>query len=237
MRTWDSAESQRQSEALLQELEDQARQMTGAGGEGVGRRIDVAQFRQQMEAMRAAVARQRAALESGGLPQQGSETPAALAISGDGRWLAAGTSRGLRVYAWDAVTAAADYMPEPAARYDSLAGPYGGETNYVYAVAWHTAGPGVFFGGLDGRIDYLDIATGGHRVLCELPGGVSMRDQLARFQQSPDDAPGGTALLSLALSTDGTSLASCVQPDFLSRDRARKAPQLMIWDVAALLRR
>jgi WD40 repeat protein len=237
LRSWNDPESQRQSEALIQQMEAEAQRMASGDAEGTGFRIDVAQIRQQVEAMRVSVAQQRAALDSGGPPQQGTETPAALALSGDGRWLAVGTSRGVRVYAWDAVRAASDYLPQPAARYDSLAGPYGGETNYVYAVAWHAAGPGVFFGGTDGRIDYLDVATGAHRMLCELPGRVGMLDQLARIQRPPYEVSGGTAVLSLGLSSDGSSLACCVQPDLLSRHAVRKPPELMIWDCAALLRR
>jgi WD40 repeat protein len=218
-------------------MEDEARQMAARGGADIGPRIDVAQLRQQMEASRASLMQQRAALESSDLPPHGAESPAVLSLCPDGCWLAIGASRGLRVYEWAAVRDASNYLPDPSARFDTISGSWGGESNYVYAVAWQPDGQGVFFGGLDGRIGYLDLATRTHRILCDLPGRVDVADALRRISSAPScEEGGGAAVLSLALSTDGSSLACCVQPECLSRASVRKAPQLMIWDCAALFR-
>jgi WD40 repeat protein len=236
LNSWDTPESQQRSEELLQQMEARARRTSGTEGGPAELRIDVTELRRKMEAMKASTAARRASLEAGELPKQGSETPACLATSPNGRWLAIGTTRGVRVFAWDAVAAASDYMPDPVARHDTIRGPYGGETNYVWGVAWYKGGPGVFFGGLEGSIDYLNVDTGAHRVLCELPGRISVAEHKARIQQPGCEDSGGPAILSLALSTDETSLASCIAPEFFSRNH-RRPLELMIWDVAALLRR
>jgi hypothetical protein len=147
------------------------------------------------------------------------ERPSCLTISRDGRLLCLGTDRGVRVFAWEAVLAANTYLPEPVFQFDSAImpaenNPYG--FGLIYTMAVHEGGRQLIFGGIAGRIDSLDLTTGRHRVVCDLPGNP--------------------AVLRLCLSSDEANLACCVQPNLLAHGRDERPPELHIWDFAALLR-
>jgi hypothetical protein len=70
------------------------------------------------------------------------------------------------------------------------------------------------YGGLGGVIGQIDLATGQHHTLIELPGRPPV--------------------MQLALSHDGAFLACITLPQF-DRDTRRIAPEVCIWDYRKLL--
>lgn len=112
----------------------------------------------------------------GAFPQvQGKEQPLFLCFSPDGERLWCGTDHGTRGYAWRAVleTAGAEDMPQPEWRFDPTPVdpdfPYSGA---VHALEEEPEGTGALFGGYDGRVYRMDLASGKARdVLTPLPSG------------------------------------------------------------------
>ncbi|HJT77366.1 MAG TPA: hypothetical protein VJ739_09220 [Gemmataceae bacterium] len=177
----------------------------------------VAQMRQQVERSRQSGAGPAAA------PSQGNERVTCLECSADGRLVFAATDKGVRVFAWDALTAATESTPTPlfAAEAETVAVEVGyGMTapqGMVYTLAHDAAGNRLLFGGLAGKVRFLDLATG--------RGGTLL------------DPPGRPAIQRLGLSRDRSSLCCTCQPDLFVQGKQRRPPLLQVWNYAALERR
>lgn len=135
------------------------------------------------------------------VPPRGNETVMCLGLSRDGRWLWCGTDKGLRVYEWPAVLAAAgDGMPPPAWAHDAAReNEFGVRYGLVYAAAGEPDGRGVVFGGYAGKVFRMDLATG----------------DVWEVLSPPEDA----AIVGLALSRDGRALGVVTRPWLVSRQR------------------
>jgi hypothetical protein len=114
-------------------------------------------------------------------------------------------------------------MPAPlfAAEAEAVAVEFGhGMTStqrMVYALAHDAAGNRLLFGGLEGKVGFLDLATGQSGTLL--------------------DPPGQPAVQRLGLSRDRGSLCCTCQPDLLVNSNKRRPPLLQVWNYAALERR
>jgi hypothetical protein len=206
------------------QVDQTVRQMIDGLGMGQGNSEDwsmqfKAQLLKNIEECRAFEARQRREVETGQVDVGGTEQAFAMSIDRDGRWLCLGTTGGVRVYAWDALSAATDYLSDPAFRVDShtIETGYSYCPAYVYDLALHEAEQNLVFGGLAGRIESLDLETGRHRILLSLPGDAVIHR--------------------VSLASDAAHLACSVQPAFHARGRDQKPPELHIWDYAELMRR
>jgi hypothetical protein len=164
-----------------------------------------------------------ASATAGARQERGNELVFRLAFDPDGRRLFAGTSRGVRVYDWAELSRAERDTPEPLAAVDVppfqaeyRGGPHQRE-GYVYDVAHDPERDRLVFGGLDGRVHSLDLATGASGVLVE--------------------PPGRPAILSLCLSRDLGALAVVVYPDMFSNARRKRGPVAQFWSYPALCAR
>jgi hypothetical protein len=155
--------------------------------------------------------------------ERGSESVLRLAFDAEGHRLFAGTSAGLRVYDWSEIKGAERDTPRPIAAVDLQ--PYMEETRdgpqqrqgCVYGLDHDRERDRIIFGGLEGRLRFLDLASGKNGVLLELPG------------RPP--------ILSLCLSRDRTALAVVVHPDAFSQARRRPGPIAQFWNYPALCER
>jgi WD40 repeat protein len=109
----------------------------------------------------------------------GSEQPASLLCSPDGRWLFCGTKCGLRVYHWTELLAAEETTPPPVCQIEVT--PVTNETaeigamridNRVQALAFDSTANRLLFSCQDGQIRCLDLSTGQHRTFLALPGST-----------------------------------------------------------------
>ncbi len=121
---------------------------------------------------------------------RGSEQPASLLCSPDGRWLFCGVEGGLRVYDWRELTAAEDVTPPPTYRVDIAPITDASESwpiSYavrIEALALDATADLLLFAGTDGVIRRLDLATGDQSTLLELPEKTSVwRMELSLRQQ------------------------------------------------------
>ncbi len=155
-------------------------------------------------------------------PSQGKERVACLACSADGRFVFCATNEGVRVYDWEGFQAATESTPPPVftaeAEAVSVEIGYGMTSAHrnIYTLAHDAGGNRLLFGGLDGRVRYLDLATG--------RGGTFL------------DPPGRPAIQRLGLSRDRSALCCTCQPDPLAREKRRPA-LLQVWNYAALDKR
>jgi hypothetical protein len=115
----------------------------------------------------------RPGMESAAL--RGSELPASLLCSPDGRWLFCGVEGGLHVYDWKTLTTAKDITPAPAFRVDIA--PIANSTGSwpisreveIEALALDATANLLLFAGTDGIIRCLDLSTGNQHTFLDLP--------------------------------------------------------------------
>jgi hypothetical protein len=187
----------------------------------------IARFKQQIEQSIAQMRQQFQQRKQAGPsaltpPDRGTESVTCLECSPDGRFVFVATDKGVRVFAWDALAAATEGTPAPlfAAEAEAVAVELGhGMTaahRMVYALAHDAAGNRLLFGGLDGKVGFLDLDTGRSGTLL--------------------DPPGRPAVQRLGLSRDRGSLCCTCQPDPLARGK-RRPPLLQVWNYAALEQR
>jgi hypothetical protein len=151
---------------------------------------------------------------------RGSEQPGIVDFTHDGESLLCGTDQGVRVYEWESVLAAAREMPKPIWSVDSpiieieFQAHRTSHTANIYALAHDIRGNRLLFGGLAGTVGFLDLESGRSGTFIDIPGRP--------------------AVLSLALSRDGSALACSVRPNFFGHD---KSGVLQIWNYTALCER
>jgi hypothetical protein len=187
----------------------------------------IARFKQQIEQGIALMRQQFQQRRQAGpsaltLPERGNESVTCLECSADGRLVFVATDKGVRAFAWDALTAATESTPAPlfAAEAEGVAVEFGpGMTathRMVSALAHDAAGNRLLFGGLEGKVGFLDLATGRSGTLL--------------------DPPGRPAVQRLGLSRDRGSLCCTCQPDLLVQNK-RQPALLQVWNYAALEQR
>jgi hypothetical protein len=138
-----------------------------------------------------------------------------------GEWLCMGTSAGARVYAWSEIVRAKEDLPPPVQTVD--AGTRIVETelgekeqrDYVYALDFDSERHMFLFGGLEGRVRFLEPHSGNTGVLLEPPGGWPINH--------------------LALSLDRSAIGLTIQPDFYSNAFHKPGPVVQFWDYSAVL--
>jgi hypothetical protein len=138
----------------------------------------------------------------------------------DGEWLCLGTSAGAWVYPWSDVASAAENLPRPALTVD--AGSRLVETDhgpmergdYVYAIDHDLERGRFLFGGLEGRVRYVEPRSGRSGVLLE--------------------PPGRSRINALGLSLDRSALAVTIDPDSLSNALYKAGPVVQFWNYPAL---
>lgn len=177
----------------------------------------IAQMRQQFQQ------RKQAGPAALATPVRGNESVNCLECSPDGRIVFVATDKGVQVFAWEALAAATESMPAPlfAAEAEAVGVEVGhGMTSthrMVYALAHDAAGNRLLFGGLEGKVGFLDLTTG--------RGGTLL------------DPPGRPAVQRLGLSRDRRSLCCSCQPDLLVNNNKRRPALLQVWNYAALEQR
>jgi len=135
-----------------------------------------------------------------------------LKFSDDGRWLATGSDRGLKVWSWaKIIEAPLNAAVAPAWECEARPGPWGGGRPRCYAVAFDRVRQQVLFGGMEGIVESLDLQTGRVRMLL--------------------DPPERLAITALALSPDQRALA--VQGSAIERNSPRPS-ELRLWNYEAL---
>jgi hypothetical protein len=180
----------------------------------------VADAQKRMERLQAA--RPGGAAPQAGPPAQGMERLHALEVSADGRWLSYAAQQGVRVLAWDTVAAAAETTPAPA--FAAAAEPVAVQLGHLmsgmtttqaqtYTLAHDAAANRVLFAGLEGKVKFLDLASGQVGVLL--------------------DPPGRPAINRLGLARDGSALCCTCSPDLFAGNN-RKPPLVQVWNYTAL---
>ena len=174
----------------------------------------------QQQIERLQTARAGGAAPAAALPAQGMERLHALEVSADGRWLSYAAQQGVRVLAWDAVTAAAETTPAPAFAVpaEPVAVPFGGSgmttmQAQTYAVAHDAVANRLLFAGLEGKVKSLDLATGQVGLLL--------------------DPPGRPPINRLGLARDRSALCCTCYPEMFAGNN-RKPPLVQVWNYAAL---
>ncbi len=211
-------------------MEKQVKAMEEAGRRGAvpaGVSVEemIQRFREQMEKTIAEMKRQHQQRQQAGaeglFPAQGAERVTTLECGADGRLLCCATDQGVRVYAWDALLSATECTPAPvfAVAPEAIAVEAGGGRATPLragprALAHDAAGNRLLFGGLDGKVGFLDLTTGRAGTLL--------------------DPPGRPAILSLGLSRDRRSLCCTYQPEPFAQGNKRKPQRLQVWNYAAL---
>ena len=113
---------------------------------------------------------------------RGKEAVTCLQFSSDGRWLICGTQEGVRVFAWDRLKSSREAGPTPdlAADTDEKIANEADEREVggrrVYAVALDETRQRVLFGGLGGKVRFLDLESGLSGDLLTIPDGLSVRE-------------------------------------------------------------
>ena len=138
---------------------------------------------------------------------------AKLLFSPDGEWLFAGTSLGMRAFAWPELLAAAD-GPAPAPTFAAEARPGNlGHYTSCYTLAFDEPAQRLLFAGLEGVIEALDLRTGSIATLLRPPELLSVRQ--------------------LTLSPDRQSLAVKASE---AKMNSRRATEYRMWSYPALCR-
>ncbi len=173
---------------------------------------------------------------------RGSESPVEICFNRDGRLLLCATDQGPRVYRWaefpgmlEALEADEEslekgkkkkigfqFAPRPLFAVEGEAYQEEGEEEhfdevnvgrYIYALAYDAHHERLLYGGLGGVMGSIDLQTGEHRTLVELPGRP--------------------AIMEMALSRDGSALACATLPQFY-RNTKKLAAEVCVWNYAAL---
>jgi hypothetical protein len=150
----------------------------------------------------------------------GSEIVFRMMFDPSGEWLCLGTSGGAWVYPWSEVVRANEDLSRPAVAVD--AGSRFVETDhgptkqgdYVYALDYDPERQRFLFGGLEGRVRYLEPRGGRSGVLLEPPGRWPIHH--------------------LGLSLDHSALGLTIQPDFYSNALYKAGPAVQFWNYRAL---
>ena len=140
--------------------------------------------------------------------------------SGDRLYL--GTVAGLRAYSWKEIASADGALPDPIVA--SAGAGSAGDTGYdsfdvgadVHDLEFDPDHGRVLFAGKDGRVRFLELASGRSGILLEPSGRPPIH--------------------CLALSRDRTALALILQPGKVSSARKASGPVLQFWDYQALVR-
>ncbi len=137
-----------------------------------------------------------------------------------GEWLCLGTSDGAWVYPWSDVVSATDNLPAPGPDsrrwlanrrnrpWTHAAG------DYVYAIDHDPERGRFLFGGLEGRVRYVEPLGGRSGVLFEPPGRWPINH--------------------LGLSRDRSAIGLTIQPDFHSNALYKAGPVVQFWNYLAL---
>jgi hypothetical protein len=129
----------------------------------------------------------------------------------------------VRVLAWDEVLAAQEATPAPvfAAEAEPVAVDVGGRMmttqRAVHGLAVDAAGKRLLYGGLEGKIGFLDLNTGRSGTLL--------------------DPPGRPAVRRLGLARNRSALCCTVEPDLFVQGRNRRPALLQVWNYTDLDRR
>jgi WD40 repeat protein len=155
------------------------------------------------------------------IPQErGSERVFRLRFDTSGNRLCLATMAGVCVFAWSEILDADGDLPRPTLAVDTGGGPVDAEVGslprngYVYDLDYDPDRDRLLFGGLDGRVHFLDLASGSSGVLLAPPA------------QPP--------ILRVALSRDRATLALTSHPDMFARSRNKRCPLLQFWDYRAI---
>jgi hypothetical protein len=176
------------------------------------------------------------------LGERGSESSVEIRFTRDGGLLLCATDQGLRVYRWaefpgvlEALETTAappakgkkklefQFAPAPVYSVDGDAYREDGEEahfdeinpgKYIYALEYDAAREQCLYAGMGGTIGALDLATGEHRTLAELPSWPT--------------------IMQLMLSRDGRALACTTLPQFF-RDTRKLPAEVCVWNYAELL--
>ncbi len=160
----------------------------------------------------------RPGVESSGIT--GTEHPASLLCSPDGRWLFCGTDHGLLVYDWNELMAAEEATPRP--MYQVKVPPVMVEQGShmiphdarTHALTFDSVNNRLLFAGQDGVIRCLDLPSGLHRTVLALPGKPSMWE--------------------MGLCSDRKFLCCIVHPPLAEQKHHTGTPTLQIWNYARL---
>jgi hypothetical protein len=212
-----------QQAAALERLEKLGPMMPGAGSADQLRDDFERQIEGQIRQMRERVALMQAGRSPYQVPQdRGSEKVFRLRFNTAGERLALATMAGVRVYPWRDVVDADGDLPRPALAVD-VAGTMveagrgavhqGG---YIYDVEFDPDRERLLFAGLDGRVRFLDLASGRSGVLLEPPAHPPIHR--------------------LIFSRDRSTLALVAMPDMFNHGRNRRGPILQFWDYQAISR-
>jgi hypothetical protein len=152
--------------------------------------------------------------------QSGSVIVFRMMFDPKGEWLCLGTSDGAWVYPWSDVATATENLPRPVLTVDAGSryvetdhGPIE-QGDYVYAID-HDPDRGRFlFGGLEGRVRFVDPRSGRSGVLLEPPGRWPINH--------------------LGLSLDRSAVALTIQPDSYSNALYKAGPVVQFWNYSAL---
>jgi hypothetical protein len=203
---------QRQS-AMLQALEKAGSLPAGASAESFRESLE-RQIDEQIRKMPEQFA------GSGSLPMldamdRGSETVFRVRFDPSGEWLGVATMAGVRLYPWSEVRDAdGDLRPALAVDVAETTVAFGQASarpgGYVYDLDYDPDHARVLFAGLDGRVRFIDLASGRSGILLEPPA----RPPIHR----------------LALSRDRSTLALIAAPGMFDRGRNRRGPVLQFWD-------
>ena len=143
-----------------------------------------------------------------------------MMFDSDGEWLCLGTSAGAWIYPWSDVASATEELPRPALTVDAgsrlVETDHGSmeQGDYVYAID-HDPDRGRFlFGGLEGRVRFVEPRSGRSGVLLEPPGHWPINQ--------------------LGLSLDRSALALTIQPDYHSNALYKAGPVVQFWNYPAL---
>jgi WD40 repeat protein len=178
---------------------------------------------QQIAEVRKTLEKQKQAASKPSAVLFGTEQVTCLECSPDGRLLFTGSDQGVHVYLWEEIAKASDSAPAPifSIPTEHINSSRGDRTMSMPGSIWGLAHDSVanrlVFGGLDGKVGFLNLANGKSGTLL--------------------DPPGRAPILSLGLSRDRTSLACTCRPDLFAQGRNRKAPFLQVWNYTNLDRR
>lgn len=141
-----------------------------------------------------------------------------LQFTPDGKWLICGTNQGLRVFCWPNLQTTTEASPTP--DFSIQAGqlppqpdePVQFAGRWVYGLDYDPAQQRVLFGGLEGKIRYLDLTSG--------KGGELLA------------GPERTVILKLSLTPDRTAIVVTRHPMTVRNDP--EPERFQIWNYQAL---
>ncbi len=155
-----------------------------------------------------------------GANDRGSEILFRIGFDASGERVCLATSAGIRVYPWHEILNADGDLLRPALAVDgeetSVETEHGSANRpgFMYDFDHDPIRDRLLFGGLDGRVHFLDLASGHSGVLFE--------------------PPGRPPILRLALSRDRTALAITSYPDMHARGSKRRGWVVQFWNYQAV---